>query len=44
MDGSHCDGKVGWIRVGYLNMTESGTFPGMTLQQYNNMGHALNFT
>ena len=23
MDGSHCDDKGGWMRVGYLNMNES---------------------
>ena len=43
MKGTYCDGKGGWTRVGYLNMTESGaTCPtGLTLQQYNNIDHKL---
>ena len=42
-EGSHCDDKGGWMRVGYLNMSESGaTCPsGLTLQQYNNIDHDL---
>ena len=24
MEGSNCDGKGDWMRIGYLNMTESG--------------------
>ena len=43
MEGNNCDGKGGWISVGYLNMTDPGaTCPlGMTLQQFNNIGHGL---
>ena len=43
MKGSKCDGKGGWMRIGYLNMTESGAtcHPGLTLQQYNNINHGL---
>ena len=43
MKGTHCDGKGGWTRVGYLNMTESGaTCPtGLTQLQYNNIDHKL---
>ena len=43
MNGTHCDGKGGWTRVAYLNMTESGaTCPsGLTLQQYNNIDHGV---
>ena len=43
MKGTHCDGKGGWTRVAYLNMTESGATcpPGLTLQQYNNMDHGV---
>ena len=43
MNGTHCDGKGGWTRVAYLNMTESGATcpPGLTLQQYNNIDHGL---
>ena len=35
MEGSNCDSKGGWMRVGYLNMSESGATcpPGMTLRQ-----------
>ena len=42
MNGTHCDGKGGWTRVGYLNTTESGATcpPGLTLQQYN-VNHKL---
>ena len=25
MEGSNCDGKGGWMRVGYLNMSEPNT-------------------
>ena len=41
MEGSNCDRKGGWIRVGYLNMSEPGaTCPsGLTQQQYNNIDH-----
>ena len=43
MNGTRCDGKGGWTRVAYLNMTESGATcpPGLTLQQYNNIDHGL---
>ena len=43
MKGTHCDGKGGWTRVAYLNMTESGATcpPGLNLQQYNNIDHGL---
>ena len=43
MKGTHCDGKGGWTRVGYLNMSESGaTCPtGLTQQQYNNIDHEV---
>ena len=43
MNGTHCDGKGGWTRVAYLNMTESGATcpPGLSLQQYNNIDHGL---
>ena len=43
MKGTHCDGKGGWTRVAYLNMTESGvTCPlGLSLQEYNNTDHGV---
>ena len=43
MKGTHCDGKGGWTRVAYLNMTESGATcpPGLSLQEYNNIDHGL---
>ena len=43
MDGTSCDGKGGWTRVAYLNMTESNpTCPtGLTKKQYNNISHAV---
>ena len=43
MKGTHCDGKGGWTRVVYLNITESGGTcpPGLTLQQYNNIDHGM---
>ena len=43
MEGSNCDGKGGWMRVGYLNMSESGAIcpHGLTLHQYNNIDHDL---
>ena len=43
MNGTHCDGKGGWTRVAYLNMTESGSTcpPGLLLQQYNNIDHGV---
>ena len=41
MEGNNCDDKGGWMRVGYINMSESGATcpPGLTQQQYNNIDH-----
>ena len=38
MKGSNCNGEGGWMRVGYLNMSEPGAAcpPGLTLRQFNN--------
>ena len=43
MEGSNCDDKGGWMRVGYINMSEPGATcpPGLTLHQYNNTDHGL---
>ena len=43
MEGSNCDDKGGWMKVGYLNMSEPGAScpPGLTLQQHNNIDHDL---
>ena len=43
MEGSTCDDEGGWMRVGYINMSELGaTCPhGLTLHQYNNIDHGL---
>ena len=43
MNGTCCDGKGGWTRVAYLNMTESGACcpPGLTQHQYNNINHGV---
>ena len=43
MEGSNCDGKGGWMRVGYLNMSEpNATCPsGLTQRQYNNIDHGV---
>ena len=43
MEGSNCDGKGGWMRVGYLNMSEpNATCPsGLTLREFNNTEHGL---
>ena len=43
MNGTHCDGRGGWTRVAYLNMTESGATcpPGLSQYQYNNIDHDL---
>ena len=43
MEGSNCDSKGGWMRVGYLNMSESNATcpPGLTLRQYNNIDHGV---
>ena len=39
MEGSNCDGKGGWMRVGYINMTKpNATCPhGLIQRQYNNI-------
>ena len=41
MEGSNCDGKGGWMRVGYLNMTEPNAICPhyLTQRQYNNIDH-----
>ena len=43
MEGSNCDGVGGWMRVGYLNMSEPGATcpPGLTLRQFNNIDHGV---
>ena len=43
MKGSNCDGKGGWMRVGYLNMSEpNATCPsGLTLREFNNIDYGL---
>ena len=43
MEGSDCDSKGGWMRVGYLIMSEPGGTcpPGLTSHQYNNIDHGL---
>ena len=43
MEGSNCDGKGGWMRVAYINMSEpNATCPhGLILRQYNNIDHGL---
>ena len=43
MEGSNCDGKGGWMRVGYLNMTEPNTIcpPRLTLRQFPNIDHGV---
>ena len=43
MEGSNCDCKGGWMRVGYLNMSEhNATCPsGLTQRQYNNIDHGV---
>ena len=43
MEGSNCDSKGGWMRVGYLNTSESGAScpSGLTLRQFNNINHWL---
>ena len=43
MEGSNCDGKGGWMRVGYLNMSEPNATcpPGLMQQQYNNIDHGV---
>ena len=43
MNGTHCDGKGGWTRVAYLNMTESNaTCPlGLTQHNYYNINHGV---
>ena len=41
MEGNNCDDKGGWMRVDYINMSESGATcpPSLTQQQYNNIDH-----
>ena len=41
MKGTMCDGKGGWTRVGYVNMTQSGAEcpSGLTEHQYRNLKH-----
>ena len=41
MEGSNCDGKGGWMRVGYLNMSEPYAICPhyLTQRQYNNIDH-----
>ena len=43
MEGSNCDGNGGWMRVGYLNMSEPDATcpPGLTLHQFANIDHGL---
>ena len=43
MKGSNCDDKGGWMRIGYLNMSESGAScpSGLTLRQFNEIDHGL---
>ena len=38
---AYCDVKGGWMRLGYINMSESGATcpPGLTQQQYNIIDH-----
>ena len=41
MEGGNCDGKGGWMRVGYLNMSQPNATCsfGLTQRQYNNIDH-----
>ena len=43
MEGVNCDGRGGWTRVAFLNMTEPGATcpPGLTLQNHGNINHGL---
>ena len=43
MEGSNCDGKGRWMRVGYLNMSEPNATcpPGLTLQEFANIDHGV---
>ena len=43
MEATNCDGKGGWMRIGYLNMSEpNATCPlGLTLRQFDNIDHRL---
>ena len=43
MEGSNSDGNGGWMRVGYINMSEPGATcpPELTLYQNNNTDHGL---
>ena len=43
MEGNNCDGKGGWMRISYLNMSEPDTVcpTGLMLKQYTNIDHDL---
>ena len=43
MEGTQCDGRGGWTRVAYLNMTQSDATcpPGLTQRFFNNINHHL---
>ena len=43
MEGVNCDGEGGWMRIGYINMTEpNATCPsGLTQQHYGEISHPL---
>ena len=43
MKGSVYDGKGGWMRIGYLNMSEVNATcpPGLTLRQFINIYHGI---
>ena len=43
MEGRNCDGRGGWMRVGYLNMSEPNATcpPGLTLLQFANIDHGV---
>ena len=43
MEGSNCDDKGGWMKVGYLNMSEPNTTcpSELSLWQFNNIDHGL---
>ena len=43
MEGINCDGDGGWMRVGYLNMSEPNAIcpPGLTLRQFDNIDHGV---
>ena len=43
MEGVNCDGRGGWTRVAYLNMTEPGAScpPELTVQNHSNINHEV---